>query len=60
MESLKLSKRIFIWLILFMCDVSLSSVQKLDFVDVATGSLGQGLSVACGMAYTGKHWDKSR
>ncbi|XP_061553204.1 transketolase-like protein 2 [Phycodurus eques] len=32
---------------------------KLPFVDVATGSLGQGLSAACGMAYTGKHFDKS-
>jgi transketolase len=26
---------------------------------VATGSLGQGLSVACGMAYVGKHFDKA-
>lgn len=34
--------------------------QKLDFVDVATGSLGQGLGAACGMAYTGKYFDKSR
>lgn len=34
--------------------------QKLDFVDVATGSLGQGLGAACGMAYTGKNFDKSR
>lgn len=32
---------------------------KLAFVDVATGSLGQGLSCAAGMAYTGKHFDKS-
>jgi uncharacterized membrane protein len=24
------------------------------------GSLGQGLSVACGMAYAGKHFDKVR
>jgi len=32
---------------------------KLSFVDVATGSLGQGLGVACGMAYVGKHFDKS-
>jgi len=32
---------------------------RLNFIDVATGSLGQGLSVACGMAYTGKHFDKS-
>lgn len=34
--------------------------QKLEFVDVATGSLGQGLGAACGMAYTGKNFDKSR
>nr|XP_061802504.1 transketolase-like isoform X2 [Nerophis lumbriciformis]XP_061802505.1 transketolase-like isoform X2 [Nerophis lumbriciformis] len=33
--------------------------KKLAFVDVATGSLGQGLSAACGMAYTGKYFDKS-
>jgi len=32
---------------------------RLSFVDVATGSLGQGLGVACGMAYVGKHFDKS-
>lgn len=32
---------------------------RLEFVDVATGSLGQGLSVACGQAYTAKHFDKS-
>lgn len=32
---------------------------KLSFVDVATGSLGQGLSCAAGMAYTGKYFDKS-
>lgn len=33
--------------------------QRLSFVDVATGSLGQGLSCAAGMAYTGKHFDKA-
>uniref|UniRef100_A0A8C6TCD9 Transketolase n=1 Tax=Neogobius melanostomus TaxID=47308 RepID=A0A8C6TCD9_9GOBI len=33
--------------------------KKLAFVDVATGSLGQGLGAACGMAYTGKFFDKS-
>ena len=33
--------------------------QRLNFIDVATGSLGQGLSVAAGMAYTGKYFDKS-
>ena len=32
---------------------------RLTFVDVATGSLGQGLSCAAGMAYTGKHFDKA-
>jgi len=32
---------------------------RLNFIDVATGSLGQGLSVACGMAYIGKHLDKA-
>uniref|UniRef100_A0A8C4FEV8 Transketolase n=1 Tax=Dicentrarchus labrax TaxID=13489 RepID=A0A8C4FEV8_DICLA len=32
---------------------------KQQFVDIATGSLGQGLGVACGMAYTGKYFDKS-
>ena len=30
-----------------------------DYIDVATGSLGQGLSIAAGMAYSGKYWDKS-
>ena len=28
-------------------------------MDVATGSLGQGLSCAAGMAYTGKYFDKA-
>lgn len=32
---------------------------RLNFIDVATGSLGQGLSVACGMAYNGKYYDKA-
>ncbi|XP_058807685.1 transketolase isoform X1 [Phymastichus coffea] len=32
---------------------------RLNFVDVATGSLGQGLSVAAGMAYVGKYFDKA-
>lgn len=31
--------------------------QRLPFVDVATGSLGQGLSCAAGMAYVGKYID---
>ena len=38
----------------------LRAFQKQQFVDIATGSLGQGLGVACGMAYTGKYFDKSR
>ncbi|XP_046405584.1 transketolase isoform X1 [Ischnura elegans] len=32
---------------------------RLNFVDIASGSLGQGLSVACGMAYVGKNIDKA-
>merc|ERR1740131_667259 len=32
---------------------------RLNFIDVATGSLGQGLSVACGMAFIGKYLDKA-
>ncbi|XP_023319672.1 transketolase-like protein 2 [Eurytemora carolleeae] len=32
---------------------------RLNFIDVATGSLGQGLSVACGMAYVAKHFDNA-
>ncbi|XP_051967711.1 transketolase-like isoform X2 [Xyrauchen texanus] len=32
---------------------------KQQFVDVASGSLGQGLGIACGMAYTAKYFDKS-
>ncbi|KAI6183050.1 Transket-pyr domain-containing protein [Aphelenchoides bicaudatus] len=32
---------------------------RLNFIDVATGSLGQGLSAACGMAYNGKYYDKA-
>uniref|UniRef100_A0A8D3CI84 Transketolase n=1 Tax=Scophthalmus maximus TaxID=52904 RepID=A0A8D3CI84_SCOMX len=41
------------------CDLEGHPTPKLDFVDVATGSLGQGLGAACGMAYTGKNFDKS-
>ena len=33
---------------------------RLSFIDVATGSLGQGLSIAAGMAYTAKNFDKAR
>jgi len=31
---------------------------RLNFIDTATGSLGQGLSVAAGMAYVGKYIDQ--
>ncbi len=31
---------------------------KVPFVDVATGSLGQGLSVSAGMAYSSKYFDR--
>ncbi|XP_078517723.1 transketolase [Lissotriton helveticus] len=34
-------------------------VPRQEFTDVATGSLGQGLGAACGMAYTGKYFDKA-
>ncbi len=33
-------------------------VPKIPFVDIATGSLGQGLSVASGIAYSSKYFDK--
>ncbi len=32
---------------------------RLEFVDVATGSLGQGLSCAAGIAFTGKYIDRA-
>ncbi|KAL8164367.1 UNVERIFIED_CONTAM: Transketolase-like protein 2 [Gekko kuhli] len=41
------------------CDLEGHPTPRLPFVDVATGSLGQGLGAACGMAYTGKHFDKA-
>ncbi|KAJ8257241.1 hypothetical protein GJAV_G00183470 [Gymnothorax javanicus] len=41
------------------CDLEGHPTPKLAFVDVATGSLGQGLGAACGMAYTGKNFDKA-
>ncbi|XP_077181662.1 transketolase [Paroedura picta] len=34
-------------------------VPKQAFTDVATGSLGQGLGAACGMAYSGKYFDRA-
>lgn len=49
-----------------LCPVGMSKfiwsllLQRLSFVDVATGWLGQGLGAACGMAYTGKYFDKAR
>lgn len=41
------------------CDLEGHPTPRLSFVDVGTGSLGQGLSVASGMAYVGKYVDKS-
>ncbi|KAJ6634960.1 Transketolase-like protein 2 [Pseudolycoriella hygida] len=32
---------------------------RLNFIDVGTGSLGQGVAVGCGMAYVGKYFDKA-
>uniref|UniRef100_A0A2K5ELS7 transketolase n=1 Tax=Aotus nancymaae TaxID=37293 RepID=A0A2K5ELS7_AOTNA len=40
-------------------DLDGQPVLKQAFTDVATGSLGQGLGAACGMAYTGKYFDKA-
>ncbi|XP_037108919.1 transketolase isoform X1 [Syngnathus acus] len=49
--------------LLSMCQVDSSLeghlIPKQQFVDVTTGYLGQGLGVACGMAYTGKYFDKA-
>lgn len=42
----------------FTSDLEGHPTPKLPFVDVATGSLGQGLSVAGGMAYSSKYLDK--
>lgn len=39
-------------------DIEGHPTPRLDFIDVATGSLGQGLSCAAGMAYVGKYIDK--
>ncbi|XP_054431956.1 transketolase-like protein 2 [Pteronotus mesoamericanus] len=41
------------------CDLEGHPTPRLSFVDVATGSLGQGLGAACGMAYTGKFFDEA-
>uniref|UniRef100_A0A8C5KNH2 transketolase n=1 Tax=Jaculus jaculus TaxID=51337 RepID=A0A8C5KNH2_JACJA len=40
-------------------DLDKHLVPKQAFTDVATGSLGQGLGAACGMAYTGKYFNKA-
>ncbi|CAJ0567547.1 unnamed protein product, partial [Mesorhabditis spiculigera] len=40
-------------------DIEGHPTPRLNFIDVATGSLGQGLSCAAGMAYTGKYIDKA-
>jgi transketolase len=40
-------------------DIEGHPTPRLNFIDVATGSLGQGLSCAAGMAYVGKYVDKS-
>ncbi|PRD26574.1 UNVERIFIED_CONTAM: Tkt [Trichonephila clavipes] len=41
------------------CDLEGHPTPRLSFIDVATGSLGQGLSVSCGMAYTGKYLENA-
>uniref|UniRef100_A0A183CIM2 transketolase n=1 Tax=Globodera pallida TaxID=36090 RepID=A0A183CIM2_GLOPA len=40
-------------------DIEGHPTPRLNFIDVATGSLGQGLSCAAGMAYAGKYVDKA-
>lgn len=40
------------------CDLEGHPTPRLDFVDVATGSLGQGLSAAAGIALNAKYLDK--
>ena len=47
---------------LFVClffSLTFYNFQRLNFIDVATGSLGQGFSCAAGMAYVGKYVDKA-
>jgi transketolase len=39
-------------------DLESHPTTRLSFVDVATGSLGQGLGAACGFAYSSKYLDK--
>jgi transketolase len=40
------------------CELEGHPTPKLPYVDVATGSLGQGLGCAAGMAYSSKYLDK--
>ncbi|PAV91733.1 hypothetical protein WR25_23179 [Diploscapter pachys] len=40
-------------------DIEGHPTPRLNFIDVATGSLGQGFSCAAGMAYVGKYVDKA-
>jgi transketolase len=42
----------------FTSDLEGHPTPKLEFCDVATGSLGQGLNAACGMAYSMKNFEK--
>ena len=46
--------------VLIFSTISLFHLQRQNYIDVATGSLGQGLSIAAGMAYCGKYYDKAR
>lgn len=41
------------------CELEGHPMPHLPYVDVATGSLGQGLSCSCGMAYTGKYFEEA-
>ncbi|KAF8782573.1 Transketolase like protein [Argiope bruennichi] len=41
------------------CDLEGHPTPRLSFVDVATGSLGQGLSCSAGIAYTGKYFENA-
>ncbi|KAK9889440.1 hypothetical protein WA026_004709 [Henosepilachna vigintioctopunctata] len=43
----------------FGCDLEGHPTPRLNFIDVGTGSLGQGLAIANGMAYVGKNYDKA-
>jgi len=58
-SSLQLLKH-YLFLDVFIAENYIWFMQRLPFVDVATGSLGQGLSCAAGMAYVGKYIDKAQ